>query len=159
VLPSNSIAVSKLSNPSRCAAARTPQRSGDLQVPPFRLGPSIRVVNQQAVCLERNRQSDGGPLAGIERVQACIWRRIRRDVEPGRRIIDPCANFRRGLRFLHFGRNRFRHHHSVVKRLEYAHGSNRDQVIEWAGIGNDDYADGLDVLLRLARSCSKSSGV
>ena len=113
------------------------QRSGYPQLPPLRLGPSICVVDQQTMCLERDRQADGRPLARIERVKTCIWWGIRRDVEPRRRILNPCANLRWSSWLLHFGRDRFRHYHSGVKRFEDACRSNPYQIIEWAGIGND----------------------
>jgi len=56
------------------------------------------------------------------------------NAQPCRRILNPCANLRRDYQ------NRFRYDHPDMKRLKDACRSDQYEVMEWAGIGNDDHS-------------------
>lgn len=141
------------------------KRTCDLDIPSLGLHAAGPLINQENIGLQFKRQADGLAFAGAQgRVQRRGHLSGTTTVEPWGRSTCPVADNRRCFRMLHFDQNGQRHDDPSVDGVQQIGLAQQDEVVERAGISNDDHASRPPVLevrnrSSVARSLSRSSTV
>ena len=116
------------------------------------------IVHQQQIGMERNGQSDGCGFALMDSSGSC-HNRCFGDLKPNGRRGDPALNRRWRTGAGEFGLNDVGKDHSFTHAGKQVNALDEDQVIDGAGIGDDQAHYYRPRLFRAARSFSKSSMV
>src|SRR5450432_223896 len=112
------------------------------------------------------RQQNGVTLAGIEVSQIRAWRYARRaNLQPDWWLGNPCPHRVRSARAFEFLAYRRRNEDPLEECRQDIDLANQNQVIDRAGVGNDDHPARRSIRARsatwwaTAQSCSRSSSV